>query len=108
LRKQTAQNTNSAIKTVDTAEKTIKQSATSSGKKTIKFAGKEAAKTTQKSVKTAEQTAKAAIKTSQQTAKAAQKTAQACGPLGGNALDKPGACAGQGPAARKWTFAPHK
>lgn len=77
LRKQTAQNTNSAIKTVDTAEKTIKQSASSSGKKTIKFAGKEAAKTTQKSVKTAEQTAKAAIKTSQQTAKAAQKTAQA-------------------------------
>ena len=78
LRKQqTAQNTNSAIKTVDTAEKTIKQSTTSSGKKTIKFAGKEAAKTTQKSVKTAEQTAKAAIKTSQQTAKAAQKTAQA-------------------------------
>ena len=77
LRKQTAQNTNSAIKTVDTAEKTIKQSATYSGKKTIKFAGKEAAKTTQKSVKTAEQTAKAAIKTSQQTAKAAQKTAQA-------------------------------
>ena len=77
LRKQTAQNTNSAIKTVDTAEKTIKQSATSSGKKTIKFYGKEAAKTTQKSVKTAEQTAKAAIKTSQQTAKAAQKTAQA-------------------------------
>ena len=70
LRKQTAQNTNSAIKTVDTAEKTIKQSTTSSGKKTIKFAGKEAAKTTQKSVKTAEQTAKAAIKTSQQTAKA--------------------------------------
>lgn len=77
LRKQTAQNTNSAIKTVDTAKKTIKQSATSSGKKTIKFSGKEAAKTTQKSVKTAEQTAKAAIKTSQQTAKAAQKTAQA-------------------------------
>lgn len=77
LRKQTAQNTNFAIKTVDTAEKTIKQSATSSGKKTIKFSGKEAAKTTQKSVKTAEQTAKAAIKTSQQTAKAAQKTAQA-------------------------------
>ena len=58
-------------------EKTIKQSATSSGQKTIKFAGKEATKTTQKSVKTAEQTAKTAIKTSQRTAKAAQKTAQA-------------------------------
>ena len=77
LRKQTAQNTNSAIKTVDTAEKTITIGKFFS-KKTIKFAGKEVfKKTTQKSVKTAEQTAKAAIKTSQQTAKAAQKTAQA-------------------------------
>ena len=62
LRKQASQNTSSAIKTVDKAEKTIKQSATSSGKKTIKFAGKEATKTAQKSVKTAEQTAKTAIK----------------------------------------------
>ena len=77
LRKQASQNTSSAIKTVDKAEKTIKQSATSSGKKTIKFAGKEATKTAQKSVKTAEQTAKTAIKTSQQAAKAAQKTAKA-------------------------------
>ena len=77
LRKQTSQNTSSAIKTVEKTEKTIKQSATSSGQKTIKFAGKEATKTAQKSVKTAEQTAKTAIKTSQQTAKAAQKTAQA-------------------------------
>lgn len=77
LRKQASQNTNSAIKTVDKAEKTIRQSATSSGKKNIKLAGKETAKTAQKSVKTAEQTAKTAIKTSQQTAKAAQKTAQA-------------------------------
>ncbi len=77
LRKQASQNTSSAIKTVDKAEKTIKQSAASSGKKTIKFAGKEATKTAQKSVKTAEQTAKTAIKTSQQAAKAAQKTAQA-------------------------------
>ena len=77
LRKQASQNTSSAIKTVDKAEKTIKQSATSSGKKTIKFAGKEATKTAQKSVKTAEQTAKTAIKTGQQAAKAAQKTAQA-------------------------------
>ena len=77
LRKQASHNTSSAIKTVDKAEKTIKQSATSSGKKTIKFAGKEATKTAQKSVKTAEQTAKTAIKTSQQAAKAAQKTTQA-------------------------------
>ena len=45
LRKQASHNTSSAIKTVDKAEKTIKQSATSSGKKTIKFAGKEATKT---------------------------------------------------------------
>lgn len=73
LRKQASQNTSSAIKTVDKAEKTIKQSATSSGKKTIKFAGKEATKTAQKSVKTAEQTAKTAIKTSQQAAKAHRK-----------------------------------
>ena len=77
LRKQASQNTNSAIKTVDKTEKTIRQSATSTGKKTIKLGGKETAKTAQKSVKTAEQTAKTAIKTSQQTAKAAQKTAQA-------------------------------
>lgn len=77
LRKQTLQNTSSAIKAVEKTEKTIKQSATSSRQKTIKFAGKEATKTAQKSVKTAEQTAKTAIKTSQQTAKAAQKTTQA-------------------------------
>ena len=77
LRKQTSQNTSSAIKTLDKGEKTIKQSVSSAGNKSIKFAGKEAAKTTQKSVKTAERTAKTAIKTSQQTAKAAQKTAQA-------------------------------
>ena len=34
LRKQTSQNTSSAIKTVEKTEKTIKQSATSSGQKT--------------------------------------------------------------------------
>ena len=77
LRKQTSQNTNSAIKTLEKSEKTIKQSATSARQKTIKFAGKEATKTAQKSVKTAEQVSKTTIKTSQQTAKAAQKTAQA-------------------------------
>ena len=32
----------------------------------------------------------------------------ACGPLAGNALDKPGACDGRGPVARKWTFARRK
>lgn len=77
LRKQTSQNTNSAIKTLEKSEKKIKQSATSAGQKTIKFAGKEAPKTVHKSVKTAEQVSKTAIKTSQQTAKAAQKTARA-------------------------------
>ena len=69
--------TSSTIKTLEKPEKTVKQSATSAGKKNIKLASKEAAKTTQRSVKTAEHTAKASIKTSQQTAKAAQKTAQA-------------------------------
>ncbi len=77
LRKQTSQNTSSAIKTLEKSEKTIKQSATSAEQKTIKFAGKEASKTAQKSVKTAEQASKTAIKTSQQTAKTAQKTARA-------------------------------
>jgi hypothetical protein len=74
LRKQSS---STAIKTVDTSEKTIKQSVASAGKKNIKFAGKEATKTAQKSVKTAEHTAKTAIKTSRQTAKTTQKTAQA-------------------------------
>nr|WP_253286404.1 lysozyme family protein [Ruminococcus sp. MSJ-25] len=69
--------TTSAIRTLEKPEKMVKQSVTSTGKKNIKLAGKEAAKTTQRSVKTAEHTAKASIKTSQQTAKAAQKTAQA-------------------------------
>lgn len=69
--------TTSAIRTLEKPEKMVKQSATSAGKKSIKLAGKEAAKTTQRSVKTAEHTARASIKTSQQMAKAAQKTAQA-------------------------------
>ena len=74
LRKQSS---SSAIKTVDTSEKTIKQSVVSAGKKDIKLVGKEATKTAKKSVKTAEHTAKTAIKTSRQTAKTAQKAAQA-------------------------------
>ena len=49
LRKQSS---STAIKTVDTSEKTIKQSVVSAGKKDIKLAGKEATKTAQKSVKT--------------------------------------------------------
>ena len=58
-----------AIKTVECGGKTIKQSARSTGKATVK--------TTQKSIKTAEQTARTAIKTSQAAAKASQKSAQA-------------------------------
>lgn len=68
---------NGGIRTAPQAEKTIKQSARSSGKKTIKTVEEAAAKTARKSVKTAERTSKAAIKTTQQTAKTAQKTAQA-------------------------------
>ena len=55
---------------------TIKQTAKSTGKSTIKTA-KGSVKTAQKTVKTAEQTARTAIKTSEQAAKVAQKTAQA-------------------------------
>lgn len=65
------------IRTLEHGEKTIKQSASSAGKKTIKQTAKGTAKTTQRAVKTAEQTAKTTIKTTKQAAKAAQKTAQA-------------------------------
>lgn len=68
---------NKGIKAMEQTEKTVKQSARSSGKKTIKTVGKGSAKTAQKTVKTAEQTAKTSIKTTKQAAKAAQKTAQA-------------------------------
>lgn len=66
-----------SIKAVGQTEKTVRQSARSSGRKTIKTATKGTAKTAQKTVKTAEQTAKTTIKTTQQAAKAANKTAQA-------------------------------
>ena len=68
---------NKAVKAVQETQKTVKQTARSSGKKTIKTVGKGSAKTAQKTVKTAEQTAKTSIKTTKQAAKAAQKTAQA-------------------------------
>lgn len=82
LKKQSAKpyrspNGKESIRAVEQTEKTIKQSARSSGKKTIKTAEKATAKTAKKSVKTAEHTAKTAIKTTEKTAKAAQKTAQA-------------------------------
>jgi len=68
---------NKGIKAIQETQKTVKQTARSSGKKTIKTVGKGSAKTAQKTVKTAEQTAKTSIKTTKQAAKAAQKTAQA-------------------------------
>lgn len=64
------------IKTKRQVEKTIKQSAKSTGK-TIKSAAKGTVKSAERGVKTAHSTSKAAIKTTEQTAKAAQKTAQA-------------------------------
>ena len=74
MKRQTVRTSgNKTIKAVEQTEKTIKQSAGSAGKKTIKTAGKGAAKAAQRSVKTA----KTAIKTTQQAAKTAQKTAQA-------------------------------
>ena len=74
MKRQTVRTSgNKTIKAVEQTEKTIKQSAGSAGKKTIKTAGKGAAKAAQRSVKTT----KTAIKTTQQAAKTAQKTAQA-------------------------------
>ncbi len=64
------------IKTKRQVEKTIKQSAKSTGK-TVKTAAKGTVKSAEKGVKTAHSTSKAAIKTTQASAKAAQKTAQA-------------------------------
>ncbi len=68
---------NKGVKAVQETQKTVKQSARSSGRKTIKTVEKGSAKTAQRTVKTAEQTAKTSIKTTKQAAKAAQKTAQA-------------------------------
>ena len=70
-------NGSKVIKTAPQTTKTVKQSVSSAGQKTIKTSVKGKAKTATKSVKTAEMTSKTAIKTSQQTAKAVQKTAQA-------------------------------
>lgn len=70
-------NGSKVIKTAPQTTKTVKQSVSSAGQKTIKTSVKGTAKTATKSVKTAEMTSKMAIKTSQQTAKSVQKTAQA-------------------------------
>ena len=68
---------NKSVKAAEQTQKTVKETARSAGKKTIKTVGKGSAKTAQKTVKTAERTAKTTVKTAQHTAKAAQKTAQA-------------------------------
>ena len=60
-----------------TSAKTVKQSARSTGKATVKTAQKGTVKTVKTSVKTAEKTSKAAIKTTKQAAKAAEKSAKA-------------------------------
>ena len=78
LQKQTTGTVrNKSIKAAERTQKTVKETARSAGKKTIKTVGKGSAKTAQKTVKTAERTAKTTVKTAQRTAKAAQKTAQA-------------------------------
>lgn len=68
---------NQTIKTAERTEHTIKQSARSAGKRTVKAGAKGTVKSTEKAVKTAEKTSKAAIKTAEATAKAAQKAAEA-------------------------------
>ena len=68
------------IKTAERVQRSIKQSARSSGKRSVKTAQR-SVKTSRQAVKTAEQTGRAAAKTAQKsaqaTAKAAQKTAAA-------------------------------
>ena len=66
-----------SIRTLEPAEKTIKQSAKSAGNKSNKFAEKATTKTAARTVKTAERTAKTSIKTTKQAAITAQKTAKA-------------------------------
>ena len=62
------------IKTAETRQRTVKQTAKSTGQATVKTA-KGTVKTAQKSAKTAQQTSKAAIKTAAQTLVAAAKAA---------------------------------
>lgn len=63
------------IKTAETRQRTVKQTAKSTGQATVKTA-KGTVKTAQKSAKTAQQTSKAAIKTAEATAKATKAAAQ--------------------------------
>lgn len=68
---------NQTIKTAERTEHTIKQSARSAGRNTVKSGAKGTVKASEKAIKTAEKTSKAAIKTAEKTAKATQKAAQA-------------------------------
>ncbi len=77
LRKQKETTAQSAIRTFERTEKGIKQSATSSGGKTIKQGGKGTIKNTTRTLKTAESTSKTAIKTTKHSAKMVQQTAKA-------------------------------
>ena len=63
------------IKTAEIRQRTVKQTAKSTGQATVKTA-KGTVKTAQKSAKTAQQTSKAAIKTAEATAKATKAAAQ--------------------------------
>lgn len=63
------------IKTAEHAKHTIKETARSSGAKTVKTGVKGTVKSTEKTVKTAEQTSKAAIKTAKASSKAAKTAA---------------------------------
>lgn len=58
---------NQTIKSAERTERTIKQSARSAGKQTVKAGAKGMVKSTERAVKTAEKTSKAAIKTAEAT-----------------------------------------
>ncbi len=76
VRKQTQSTASSPIRTAKEVEKGIKQSASSSGKVTIKQGMKGTAKTSKRYLKTAEKTSKASIKTAEQTVKATKRAAK--------------------------------
>lgn len=68
---------NQTIKAAKRTEHTIKQTARSAGKQTVKTGAKGTVKSTEKAVKAAEKTSKAAIKTAKATAKATKKAVEA-------------------------------
>lgn len=67
---------NQTIKTAERAKHTVKQTARSAGRQTVKAGTKGSVKAAEKTVKTAEKTSKVAIKTAEATAKATAKAAQ--------------------------------